>query len=106
MSLKTTPVSKCLDKKLLIMGFEIPDLLAVFFLLAVLNFLFGSSGNALLLVWLPSITLAVILRYGKRGKPENYLLHWMRYQISSGAYSAFKDATTFELPPTIKRRAS
>ncbi len=97
--LNTTPVSQCLDKRLTIMGFEIPDLLAVFLLLAVLNFLFANSGHVLLLVWLPPTALALILRYGKRGKPDNYLLHLLRYQVTPGAYSAFKDATTFAIPP-------
>ena len=53
MSIKCTPVSKCLDKKTLLWGFEMADLIIVFMLLAILNFLFGQTDQKLLLVWLP-----------------------------------------------------
>ncbi len=44
MAIKTTHVSKCLDKKLLVMGYEVPDLLAIFLLLSVLNLTIGQFG--------------------------------------------------------------
>jgi len=103
MSLKCTSVSKCLDKKTLILGFEMPDLLLIFILLAVLNLLFGKTDQKLLLVWLPPVILALIFRYGKKGKPDNFIVHWIRYQISPGVFSAFREASNMICPPKFKK---
>ncbi|MCM0604501.1 MAG: hypothetical protein KA715_00250 [Xanthomonadaceae bacterium] len=89
MSLRTTSVSKCLDKKLNLFGFEIPDLLAIFLTLSILNFIFGSTSYKIFSVWLPSILLAVVLRVGKKGKPDNFLIHWIRYQLTPGILYSF-----------------
>lgn len=102
MSLISTPVSKCLDKKTKIFGFEMPDLLLVFMLLAVLNLFFGKTDQKLLLVWLPPAILALVLKYGKRGKPENFIVHWLRFQFSPGVYSAFREPTQNPFPPQLK----
>lgn len=102
MALKYTTVSKCLDKKLRIAGFEIPDLLILFLTVSILNFVFGQTDMTLFLVWLPSVLLAALLYFGKKGKPDNYLVHWMRYQFRRGILRAFPDPTTTNNPPTIK----
>ncbi len=99
MSLKVTEVSRCLDKKMTIMGFEIPDLLMLFLTISILNFLFGSSSIKWLLVWLPSVSLALLLRYSKRGKPDNYLVHWIRFQGKPHIIKAFADPTEWSNPP-------
>lgn len=104
MDIKTTPVSKCLDKKMIVMGFEIPDLLAIFLTLSILNFLFGTTQMKLLLVWLPSILLAATLRISKRGKPDNFLVHWLRFQIRPGILSAFQEPTEWNFPPRRRRK--
>ena len=104
MSIKTTPVSKCLDKKLLIMGYEIPDLIAIFILLSVLNLTLGSLGSKLLLVWLPTISFALILRYGKKDKPENYLVHLIRYKFAPKNLSAFYMSPKWKSPKTNKEK--
>jgi hypothetical protein len=96
MELKSTSVSKCLDKKMMIMGFEIPDLLMIFLTISILNFMFGSTGMKLILVWLPSIALALTIRISKRGKPDNYLLHWLRFQMKPGIISAFAEPSHSE----------
>jgi len=106
LALKTVPVSKCLDKKLLLFGFEIPDLLAIFLTLSILNFLFGNTPLKLALVWLPTAGLAAALRYGKRGKPDNYLVHWLRFQIKPGTLSAFHEPTLWNAPPRLNRRCA
>ena len=43
--MRTVPVSKCLDKKLILFGYEVPDVLAIFLTLSILNFLFGQTGR-------------------------------------------------------------
>jgi hypothetical protein len=104
MEIKQTPVSKCLDKKMVIMGFEIPDLLVIFLTLSILNFLFGMTSLKVVAVWLPTIALAIVLRLSKRGKPDNYLIHWIRFQIRPGVISAFQDPTEWNFPPKARRQ--
>lgn len=104
MEIKTTPVSKCLDKKMIVMGFEIPDLLAIFLTLSILNFLFGMTSMKIVAVWLPTIALAAILRISKRGKPDNFLIHWIRFQIRPGVLSAFQESSEWEFAPKIRRQ--
>src|ERR1039457_5057750 len=79
--LRTTSVSKRLDKKLIIFGFEVPDLVAIFIMLSILNFLFRQTSFKLLMVWLPTSALALALYFGKKGKPDNHLVHWLTFQI-------------------------
>jgi hypothetical protein len=103
LSLRVVPVSKCLDKKLMMLGYEMPDLLAIFLVLSTLNFLFGQTQFRFFLVWLPTISLAALLRFGKRGKPDGFLLHWLRYQMKPGVYSAFRDPSNQTPPPRISK---
>jgi hypothetical protein len=91
MALTTTKVNQCLDRKIQFLGYEVFDVLAIFFTLSVLNFLFSSMSNKMLLIWAPSLLLALVLRVGKRGKPENFLVHWLRFQIRPGQLSAFEE---------------
>lgn len=103
-AIKVAPVSRCLDKKMMIMGFEVPDLLIIFLTISVLNFLFGSTSLKWLLVWVPSATLAAVVRSSKRGKPENYLVHWLRFQIKPGVLCAFLEPTNTNPPPKLTER--
>lgn len=106
MDLKVTPVSKCLDKKIMLMGFEIPDLLFIFLVMSILNFIFGSTNLKWLFVWMPSTVLAIVIRTSKRGKPENYLVHWLRFQMRPGYLSAF-EAPKENIPcPKLNERLS
>lgn len=102
MALKYTSVSKCLDKKLRIAGFEIPDLLILFLTVSILNFVFGRTDLKLFLVWIPSALLAGLLYFGKKGKPDNFLVHWMRFQFRPGVLRAFPDPTSSGNPPSLK----
>jgi hypothetical protein len=103
--MRTASVSKCLDKKLVMFGFEVFDILTIFLTLSILNFIFGQSSLKLLFVWLPTILVGVVLRYGKRGKPDKYLVHWLRYQVKPGIYSAFPEPTIVLPPPQLHGRA-
>ena len=102
--MRVTTVSKCLDRKLVLFGYEVLDLLAIFLVLSVLNLLFGQAPMKWLLVWAPSLTLAGVLRWGKRGKPEKYLVHWIRYQVAPGVYSAFREVSHPRAVPRLKER--
>ena len=57
-----------------------------------MNLFFGSSDFAVLFVLvIPSILLA-LLYIGKKGKPEMYLIHSLRFYITPGFYSAGETA--------------
>ena len=101
LALRTEPTSQSLEKKLLILGFEVPDVLAIFLLLSILNFIFGGTDYKFFLVWLPVVIVAVTLRVGKRVKPDNYLIHLGKFQVSPKYYSAFKEPTVNEAPPKL-----
>lgn len=104
MSLKTTPLSQCLDRKLSILGFEVIDIMLIFGCLSILNFVFGSLGMKLALVWTPTLALATVLRLGKRGKPENYILHFLKFKFAPKVLSAFSDSLNFKTPPKVFRK--
>ncbi len=102
MSLRSEPTSQSLEKKLLIIGFEVPDILAIFILLSILNFVFGDTNYKLLFVWGPTILTAITLRIGKKGKPDNYLMHFVKFYTQPKYLSAFKEPTVSVPPPKIK----
>jgi hypothetical protein len=102
--MRVTAVSKCLDRKLILFGYEVFDLLAIFMALSILNLVFGQTPLKWLFVWLPTLALALLLRYGKRGKPEKYMIHWVRFQIRPGVYSAFLEAPHAVEPPQLEEK--
>ena len=101
MSLKSTEVSRCLEKKLLLFGYELPDVLIIFMFLAVLDLLFGRTDYKIVLVWLPVVTLAITLRIAKRGKPDNFILHSIRFRVRPRVLSAFPEPSVRISPPRI-----
>lgn len=86
--LKTSRVHRKLDTRLKILGFEIMDLLAIMMLAAVNNLILGRLKFAPVFVIVFPAILAAVLYIVKRDKPENYLLHLLRYLSSPGLYSA------------------
>lgn len=91
MDLRVTRVSPCLEKKLKVAGFEVPDLLGILFVVSVLNFLTGSLNQRLLTVWGPGFLMAATLWIGKRGKPDGYLLHFLQFYTQPKHLLAFPD---------------
>ena len=89
MALRTSPVYRCLEKRAMILGFEIVDLFVVFSLFAILNLSFHGFRYQFFAGIVPSAALALGLRLGKRDKPENYLIHLVRHAVSPGFYSSF-----------------
>src|SRR5271170_2118103 len=89
MALKTSEVYRCLEKKTLVLGFEMVDLFAVFTLFSILNLLLSGIRYKFLLTAGPALGLALLLRLGKAGKPENFMVHWIRFQFAPGVLSAF-----------------
>lgn len=106
MALRSEPTSQSLEKKLLILGFEVPDVLAIFLLLSILHFVLGPLGSKLLLVWLPVATVAIVLRIGKRGKPDNYLVHLVKFYVRPKYLSAFQDPKCDKRSPQLRRKST
>jgi hypothetical protein len=103
--LRSTAVSRCLEKKLLFIGYELADVLIIFLLLAALNLVFGRTDSKFLLVWLPTAALAVALRVVKRGKPDHFITHWVRFRINPRVLFAFYEPTARINPPRILKKS-
>lgn len=82
--LSRSTVHRRLDARFKIGGVEAADLICVLMAAAVLNLFFGQlSFGPVLTFTIPAI-LFFVLYFGKRGKPENYLVHLVKYHVSSG----------------------
>ena len=77
-------VPKNIDRKTMLFGLELFDCFAVLTLFAVLNFIFNGS----IISWIAPAILALVLYFGKRGKPEGYLLHYLQYLTAPKVFSA------------------
>lgn len=93
MGLNSSTVYKCLEKKTLILGFEIIDLFLLSFLLCLLNVLFSGSALKLFYTFGPTLMAGAFLRIMKQGKADGYLIHWLRYHLTPGIYPAFPRAS-------------
>ena len=87
-------MSRSLDKKLTFAGFEVLDLWGLLLVVSILNLVFGSTGLQLYFVWLPALVMALLLRYGKRGKPDKFLIHLIKFYLRPPIVSAY---------PTLKQ---
>lgn len=86
--LKSSTVHRKLDAKFKIGGIEATDLLAVLILAAVMNLFFGRLNfGPVLFLGVPSL-LFVALYFGKRGKPDGYLVHVIQFYLTSGELHA------------------
>ncbi len=86
--LKASTVHRKLDAKFKIGGIDATDLLAVLLLSAIMNLFFGQLRIGPFFVFgLPAI-LFFALYFGKRGKPDGYLLHAIKYFLSPGELRA------------------
>ena len=96
MVINTSTVQRNLDAKLKIGNIEAFDLLIALICGAVMNLFF--SGTALelpLVIGMPVLILAVCY-FGKRGKPEKYLLHLLRFYLETGFFAAGAEPTQAE----------
>jgi hypothetical protein len=85
---RVSQVHRNLDAKLKIVGMEIHDLLFVLGTASLMNLVFGRTKFALYLVFLLPMVMAVVLYFVKRNKPDQYLIHFFRYFLSPGFFSA------------------
>lgn len=86
--LKTSQVHRRLDAKLKVGGVEATDLLVVLILAAVLNLFLNSIPFGPIFIFGIPCLLFVVLYFGKRGKPDGYLLHAIKFYLSPGELRA------------------
>ena len=86
--LLTSRVPRALEMKSKLFGYELPDLLVIFFTLAATNFVFGTTRFRYPLVWGTTLSLALFLHFAKRGKPDRYLQHLGECLMSPGYRAA------------------
>jgi uncharacterized membrane protein AbrB (regulator of aidB expression) len=92
LDIATSKVHRKLDAKLKIAGLEAPDLLSVMIFAAVMNLFFGRTSLALpLALVLPSLMLLGIY-FGKRDKPDGFLIHLARFYLTPGFLSAGEES--------------
>ena len=87
--LEVTKVSRSLDRKSLFMWLEIADIFVLVTMCSLLNLAFGTTAMKVYLVYLPTIITAITLILGKRGKPDRFLLHLLKYHIQPKHLSCF-----------------
>jgi len=86
--LMSSRVPRALEMKSKLFGYELPDLLLIFFNLALTNFLFGGSQLRYFLVWGTTLGLAGFLYFAKKGKPDSYLQHLGEFYLSESYRAA------------------
>lgn len=87
-SLLTSTVPRALDSKAKIFGFELPDVILLLLNLSIQNLAFGSTSLKVPMVFGTSILLALVLFVFKRGKPDQYLQHYVEHLTSPTVRSA------------------
>ena len=92
MSLNTSSVHRKLDAKLKIAGLEAPDLLFVLIFAAMMNLFFGQTSLALPLVIVLPVVMLLGLYFGKRDKPDGFMIHLARFYLTPGFLSAGEES--------------
>ena len=91
--LESSQVNRSLERKTLILWLELIDIFIIVTTASLLNLVFGQTGLKLYLVYLPTILLSITMIMTKRGKPDQFLLHFMRYHLKSKHQSCFDKGT-------------
>ena len=86
--LKTSAVHRNLDRRPKLLGLEIQDVVVLTLMASVFNLIFGHTRFGVYMTFIPSLSMAVALYVGKRGRPDKFLLHWIRYYTTPGFFSA------------------
>lgn len=90
MELDSSSTQRGLNVKMKIGGFEALDLISCLIIGATLNLFIGHTKWGLpIVISLPSVFL-IVLHFSKRGKPDNYLKHLIKFYLTDGFHSAAK----------------
>ena len=77
-----------LDAKFKIGGLEALDLLLALIFGAIMNLFFGGTALEIPLVIGGPVVIMTIFYFGKKGKPENYMAHLIRFYLEPGFFSS------------------
>lgn len=86
--LLVSTTNRNLERKILIFGFEIFDTLIIAIVLSTLNFLFKNISYKIPIIWGGTFLFSLILYFSKRNKPENFLIHKIRYWFNPAIFYA------------------
>lgn len=84
MELSQSTVHRGLDVRMKVGGMEALDLIGVLTLAAAMNLFHVPT---LLTLTIPTLVL-ITLYFGKRNKPDGFLIHLLRYYLTPGHFSA------------------
>ncbi|USN48046.1 MAG: hypothetical protein H6626_02850 [Pseudobdellovibrionaceae bacterium] len=84
----TSEVHRNLDAKFKIGGLEALDLLIALIFGAVMNLFFGGTALEIPLVIGGPVLIIAVFYFGKKGKPENFMAHLIRFYLEPGFFSA------------------
>lgn len=87
-TLLTSSVPRTLETKNKILGLELSDVLVLLLNLSVQNLIFGSTSFKIPMVFGTSLGLGLVLFIFKKGKPDQYLQHYVEHLISPTISSA------------------
>ncbi len=91
--LKTSVVHRKLDAKFKIGGMEATDLLAVLLSAAIMNLFLGQTAVGPIFIFGVPGVLFCALYFGKRGKPDGFLSHALKFYLSPGELWAGEKAS-------------
>lgn len=94
-ALLSSTVPRTLDSKAKIFGLELPDVVLLFLNLSIQNLIFGSTNLKIPMVFGTSFVLALVLFVFKRGKPDQYLQHFLEHFLSPTIKPANSTDTEF-----------
>lgn len=86
--LDSSSIHRRLDSKVKIMGLEVHDLLFILLFAAIMNLIFGQTALGTIMVFVVPSLLAICLYFAKRNRPENYLIHLLKFHLEPGYLSA------------------
>lgn len=84
--LQRSKVHRNLDARFKIGNLEALDILAALIFGAVMNIFFGGTFLEIPIVIVGPILIIVILYFGKRGKPEKFMVHLTRFYLQPGFF--------------------
>ena len=93
MTINTSTIHRNLDAKFKIGNIEALDLLIALICGAMMNLCFGGTALELPMVMGVPVLVLTVLYCGKRGKPDKYLPHLLRFYLATGFFAAGAEPT-------------
>ena len=87
-NLDVSQVHQNLDAKFKIGSLEAFDLILSLVFSAVMNLFFSGTALEIPTVIVGPVVVMAILYFGKKGKPENHIVHFVRYYLDEGFFSS------------------